>query len=56
MEIVALSFAGMSFVFGLIAIMRVDQINKEGQQIKIDWRNPRKAQGQRSHHQRVTPR
>ncbi len=35
MEIVALSMAGMSFIFGLIAIMRVDRINKEGQQIKI---------------------
>ena len=35
MEIVALSLAAMSFIFGLIAITRVDQINKEGQQIKI---------------------
>ncbi len=35
MEIVALSMAGMSFIFGLIAITRVDQINKEDQQINI---------------------
>ena len=35
MEIIALSLAVMSFVFGLIAITRVDQINQEGQQIKI---------------------
>ena len=35
MDIVVLSMAAVCFVFGLIAISRVDQINKEGQQIKI---------------------
>ena len=35
MEIVVISLAAMSFIFGLIAITRVDQINKEDQQIKI---------------------
>lgn len=35
MEIVVLSMAAISFIFGLIAITRADQINKEGQQIRI---------------------
>lgn len=35
MEIVALSMAGMSFIFGLIAITRVERNNEEGQQIII---------------------
>ena len=55
MEIVVLSMAAVCFMFGLIAITRVDQISKEGQKVKINWRNPRETQGQRSHNQRVTP-
>ncbi len=35
MEIVALSMAAMCFIFGLIAITRVDQIKIEDQRIKI---------------------
>ena len=35
MEIVVLSMAAVCFMFGLIAITRVDRITKEGQQIKI---------------------
>ena len=35
MEIVALSMAAMSFIFGLIAITRVDQIKIEDQLLKI---------------------
>ena len=35
MEIVVLSMAAVCFMFGLIAITRVDQISKEGQQIRI---------------------
>ncbi len=35
MEIVALSMAAMCFIFGLIAITRVDQIKIEDQRLKI---------------------
>ncbi len=35
MEIVALSMAAMCFIFGLIAITRVDQIKIEDQLLKI---------------------
>jgi len=34
MEIVALSMAAVCFIFGLIAITRSDQINREGQQLR----------------------
>lgn len=34
MEIVALSMAAVCFIFGLIAITRADQINREGQQLR----------------------
>ncbi len=46
MEIVALSMAAMCFIFGLIAITRVDQIKIEDQLLKIplkeSWRNRQK--------------
>lgn len=35
MEIVALSLAALSFIFGLIAITRADQADREGQLIRI---------------------
>ena len=35
MEIVALSMAAMCFIFGLVAITRVDQIKIEDQLLKI---------------------
>ena len=35
MEIVALSMAAMCFIFGLIAITRVDQIKIEDQRLNI---------------------
>ena len=34
MEVIALSMAAVSFIFGLIAITRVDQIEIESQQLR----------------------
>lgn len=35
MEFIALTMAAMSFIFGLIAITRVDQVKKEDPHVRI---------------------